>query len=229
MSRPRPSPPATWPSRRAPATRIRAPLPHFPTNGRNAGVSPLGTPAFRPFVRPRARAASLPLTPPPHPRERAKCPSRPADKAGHFARSRGRLTVGRSAAAGGADVTAWRRGPPDGAATGLQTVACSARGSPRRTSGRNIRVRPESDRGISPARLGAGVPRRDGVRPTASGRNAAVRPRGGRGISPARGHDARPGGIGAAGGVEATVWRRGVPHRGRGGPPGGRPHRMRLT
>lgn len=54
MSRPRPSPPATWPSRRAPATRIRAPLPHFPTSPRAGKMpeSPCGrSRAFRPLAR----------------------------------------------------------------------------------------------------------------------------------------------------------------------------------
>ena len=251
MSRPRPSPPATWPSRRAPALHPpfpTSPLPRFPTNGRNAGVAPLGTPAFRPFVRPAARAASplhpspspLLLAPPPRPsssplllapRERAKCPGSSAGRLGSFARSHGRRTVGRSSAAGGVGLTPpgggsprrGRDGPPDG------RLRCSRLASRRGRAGETpgcVRRATAAFRPLGWARQCEGA---TGAPPTASGRNTAVRPRGGRGISPARGHDARPGGIGAAGGVETTAWRRGVPCRGRGGPPGGRLHRMRLT
>lgn len=198
MSRPRPSPPATWPSRRARALTIRAPLPHFPTSLPHERAKCRNVPpwARRHFARSCVRAlAARALSPSPlllPPRERAKCPCHPADEAGHFARScGGRRAAGEIRAAAG-----WKRlpggaGRPDGVATGLQVVACSARGSRGARAGGTSGCARRATAAFRPLGWARPYEIATGARPTASGRNTAVRPRGDRGISPARGHDAR--------------------------------------
>ena len=233
-SRPRQSPPARWSRGGAgPPPRGRSPLaPLLPRTGEMPECPPW---ALRPFVRscicaPARPCTRVPVPPSPSP-ERVKCPGSSAGRLGSFARSRGRLAVGRSSAAGGVGLTPpgggsprrGRDGPPDG------RLRCSRLASRRGRAGETpgcVRRATAAFRPLGWARQCEGA---TGAPPTASGRNTAVRPRGGRGISPARGHDARPGGNGAAGGVEATAWRRGASRRGRGGPPGGRLHRMRLA
>ena len=169
----------------------------------------MGTPAFRPLVRPCAGSLAPRSTPT---RERAKYPASAAERRRHFARSCG---AGQNRAAGGVE------GDRLEAQGGLPGSPRASRRSPAvlaarvRTSGRNIRVRRQGTLGISPARLDTGGRSRD--------RSA---PPGDRGISPARGEEA---GSPRQAGWRATAWRRGAACRGHHGPPGGRLHRVRLA
>lgn len=178
MSRPRPSPPATWLSRRGPALSPSAP--HFPTNGRNAGVSPLGTPAFRPFVRPRARALARPLSPSPLPLTRAS--GRNARVALRTkpgispARAVGSRAAGALRQAGGRDCLEARgglTGQPRASRRSPAAPAAHPAGRAGETSG-CVQKATAAFRPLGWARACQGA---TAAPPWASGRNTAVRPR----------------------------------------------------
>lgn len=192
----------------------------------------MGTPAFRPFVRPRGGSLAPRSTPHPRAGEMPGLDRRATPAFSPLARSWpepcGRRGGGRPP--GGA-------GRPAGVAPGLQAVTCSARGSrpderakhPGAPAGHPRHFARSAGHGRAEPRPGrrrrraGGIPRcvheataafrplgwtraggaATGARPRpASGRSARVRPPGDRGISPARGDEAGAVGIGAAGGVK---------------------------
>lgn len=176
MSRPRPSPPATWPSRR------------------RAGAFPLPP---SPFPLPRGRSPTPRSTP--HPR----AGEMPGPDRGATPAFRPLVRAGENRAAGGVEGDRLEaRGGLPGSPRASRRSLHDARGSRRGRAGGTSGCASRTTAAFRP--LGSTQPCEAGsaARPlSASGRSTAVRSKGDRAISPARVDDAGPGRIGAAGGV----------------------------